>query len=183
MNIVTEAKGQFGQMLVATLLEHAGYRVLRLGVEETVSEVKAGLARQEGSLNLPEQLRSVPDFLIVDVETGVARMVEVKFRRCFDDNTAMELGSTLSLQAKWWPEAVTVVITPNPPSGAGSQYQDYLRVIEPKDVGELRSFGNPGAKWQALRTLGSYFTRVHAVEAFHASADKLIDPIRGWKDV
>jgi hypothetical protein len=96
--LLTDAKGRFAESIISTFLEYAGYRVLPLGIEQVVSEVKAAVARRERPIELPDQLRSAPDFLVIDAEAGTSTLLEVKFRRCFDDMVAAGLHKTLSRQ-------------------------------------------------------------------------------------
>ena len=180
-SLVTEAKGQFAQMLASTLLEWSGYRVVRFGVEETVSEVKATLARGEPTIRLPQQLRSTPDFLVIDTVSGDSMLLEVKFRRTFDDAVARELHSCLSAQARWWPEAATMVVVADPPGLSGEQYQDFIRIIMPDELPLLATKAPASQRWTRLATIGSVFSAVHEVPRFHAEADQLIGVIRAWR--
>jgi hypothetical protein len=71
-------KGQVAQTLVKILLERAGYRVTRLGIEELFQEVVHLDAGQYANLNLPENLRFLPDLLVADSTIEKAFLVEVK---------------------------------------------------------------------------------------------------------
>lgn len=155
--------------------------MVRFGVEETVSEVKATLARGEPTIKLPQQLRSTPDFLVIDTGSGNSMLLEVKFRRTFDDAVAHELHSCLTAQARWWPEAVTMVVVADPPGLPGDQYQDFIRVILPGDLWLLSAKFSAAQRWTRFATIGKVFWAVHQVDRFHAEADQLIGAIRAWR--
>jgi hypothetical protein len=178
--LATDAKGRFAETVGSTLLEYAGYRVLRLGVEEVISEVKAGVARGERYLKLPQQLRSAPDFLVVDPASGDCTLLEVKFRRRFDDRTAGDLHDVLSTQVRFWPECVTVIVCADPGEAkVGSGIRKLIRGLRAGDLARLIDPHDRLSRWERLRTLGGLFERV-ADENLYAEAEALILPIRGW---
>ena len=171
---------QFAQALVATLLEYARYRVLRLGVEEIVSEVRSLQTGPGLHLHLPPRLAALPDLLVVDQASGDASMLEVKFRRCVDDASAKRLAGSLRQQFEWWPEATAIIITAEPPGAASARYQDYVRLVRPGDLPAFTSDTPLGQRWQALPTLGAVFGRVHDVPGFHQDADNAVAGLRTW---
>ena len=181
MSLLTDAKGRFAETLVSTLLEYAGYRVLRLGVEETVSEVKAGLARREQSLQLPDQLRTAPDFLVVDPRSGSCTLLEVKFRRTFDDAVARELHGVLTRQVAFWPETVTVVVCAAVPiEASGADVRAHVRCLRADDLSRLIEPHPHLSKWQRLRMLGGVFDAVAEAEGIYRESEQLVAPIRAW---
>lgn len=119
--LLSDAKGHFAETIVSTVLEYAGYRVVRLGVEEMVSEVKAAVARAERSLKLPEQLRSAPDFLVVDPRSGESPLLEVKFRRALDDPAAEAPHQRLARQVAFWPGMVTPIVCADRPNSPAAR--------------------------------------------------------------
>ena len=70
MHFTNVVKAQITQGLVRILLERAGYRVIRLGVEELFTEVIYPDQEKYLALDLPEPLRSLPDLLIADIDTN-----------------------------------------------------------------------------------------------------------------
>lgn len=178
--LFSDAKGQFAQSLVISLLEAAGYRVQRFGVEEVLSEVKSVSNRGEGYLDLPPALWALPDLLVLNLGTSAAGLVEVKFRTTFDDRTARELHAALGAQQRHWPGTHTVLVVADPPGWPGGRYQDYLRVIRPDDLRAL-SPSTPAAEgWARLSAFGSVFVRAQTADGFHAEADRLVPVIRAW---
>jgi hypothetical protein len=179
-SLLSDAKGRFAETIISTLLEHAGYRVLRLGVEEVVSEVKAGVARGERTLQLPDQLRTAPDFLVVDPATGECTLLEVKFRGTFDDRVATGLHAVLTRQATYWPEAVTAIVCADPPgSSKATDVRGFIGCLRATDLDRLIETHDHFTKWQRLRTLGGIFDRAADLH-FYQQAEVLIAPIRGW---
>lgn len=180
-SLVTDAKGRFAETLISTLLEYAGYRVLRLGVEEIVSEVKAGVARGEDYLQLPQQLRTAPDFLVVDPGTGACTLLEVKFRRVFDLPVAADLHTLLSRQEGYWPGCVTAIVCAAPEGVPPSpDIRHFIGCLRSKDLHRLIEPHDRLSPWQRLRTLGGVFDRVLETDGFYREASALIAPIQGW---
>ncbi|WP_111642266.1 hypothetical protein [Marinimicrobium alkaliphilum] len=179
----TDAKGRFAETVISTLLEHAGYRVLRLGVEELVSEVKAGVSRGEQALVLPDQLRTAPDFLVVDPVSGNTTLLEVKFRRRFECDVAAKLHTLLQRQENYWPGFVSVFLCPNPPgfndSSKETDIRQFVRCLKASDLNRLIEPHERLTKWQRLRTLGAVFERV-GDQDFYKETASLIGPIRAW---
>jgi len=182
--LLRDADGQFAESLVSSLLETGGYRVLRFGVEHVLSEVKSVAHRREGILDLPPALWAMPDFLVIDVDTGATALVEVKFRMRTDAQTVRELASTLRNQQQHWPGALTVVVVAEPPGWTGARYQDHIRVVQSTDIHTpmwaTTTDLAPATWWSRLAPLAAIFERVREVPAFHADADRLVPVIQAW---
>jgi hypothetical protein len=130
-------KGRLTESTVMALFERAGYRVTRMGVEELFSEIKQLELSAYQKLALPNQLRTLPDLLVSDPEITQAFLVEVKFRRSFDQATAQSLYDALTEQRRSWPESYAVVALGTPMTANGHYHQDHLRVIGPNEEGRL----------------------------------------------
>ncbi len=76
-------RGHLAERILTILLERAGYRVTRLGIEELFDEIKCLDRECYLALELPEQLRSIPDLLVANADMTWAKLIEVKFRRSF----------------------------------------------------------------------------------------------------
>ena len=137
MQFSSVVKGRIAESLLIALLERMGYRVTRLGVEVLFDEVKYLDLPQYRALNLPPQLRTLPDLLVAGAEIEVAHLVEVKLRRRFDQETARELCATLSEQHKYWPQAIVVVMLTEPMVEDGRFHQDYIRAFPLQARGNL----------------------------------------------
>jgi hypothetical protein len=127
-------KGQVTQSLLTTLLERAGYRVTRFGIEELFREVKYLDLQQYRRLNLSLHLRTLPDLLVAELDLSEAYLVEVKFRKAFTDQSARSLHSELTNQRKYWPDSYAVVMIANSFVRDGRFHQDYIRVVEPDNT-------------------------------------------------
>lgn len=95
-------KGAVTQTLVKSLLEDAGYRVVPLGIEEVIRELSSIDQPQYLNLNLPQSLRSLPDFLVADTSITRTWLVEVKYRRRWDSAAIESLRAKLTEQALPW---------------------------------------------------------------------------------
>jgi hypothetical protein len=137
MNFASILKGRVAESVLIALLERSGYRVTRLGVEVLFDEVKHLDFPEYQRLNLPVQLRSLPDLLVADAEVEHAYLVEVKYRKRFDAETARELCDTLKRQREHWPEAYAVVMLAEPMVANGQFHQDYIRVLPLKESERL----------------------------------------------
>jgi hypothetical protein len=68
---------------------------------------------------------------VADPGVTWAKLIEVKFRRCFDRETADELFVKLSTQRHFWSESYAVIIMGKPFLPDARFHQDYIRVIPP----------------------------------------------------
>lgn len=125
------------QSLLATLLERGGYRVTRLGIEELFGEVKHLDQQQYLGLKLPEALRFLPDLLVANRDMTEAFLVEVKYRRRFDDDGRRSLYEELSRQRHYWPQSHAVLMIGEPFVENGRFHQDYIRVIPANEQDRL----------------------------------------------
>jgi len=95
--------------------------VVPLGIEEVVREVSDLKEDRYLALNLPESLRRLPDFFAVNRERTQSWLIEVKFRRTWNDAVKNELGGILTEQVKWWSPMHLVLFFGESPS---KYYQD-----------------------------------------------------------
>jgi hypothetical protein len=130
-------RGRLAEQVFTVLLERAGYRVTRLGIEVLFDEVKYLDREQYLALGLPDQLRTLPDFLVADPGVSWAKLIEVKFRRCFTRATAQELFATLTDQRLFWPQSYAVILVGEPFCPEDRFHQDYIRVIPPDQTARL----------------------------------------------
>lgn len=182
-NLITDAKGRFAETIISTVLEYAGYRVVRLGVEEMVSEVKASVARGELPLQLPAQLSAAPDFLVIDPRSGACTLLEVKFRRTLDDGVARELHERLTHQVAHWPGLVMAIVCAHVPEKSGvyrPDIREHIRCLRADDLERLVEQHHNLTKFQRLRTLGGIFEAVADVDLYRET-EQLVAPIRAWR--
>src|SRR5262249_14386767 len=135
LNFFDVAKAQVTQSLTAALLEAAGYRVSRFGIEEVFNAIKHLDTEQYRALSLPHQLRLLPDLLIAEPDLSAAALLEVKFRARFDEQTGRGLHERLSKQLELWPGTL-VALYVGRASGRG-YIQDHLRVLNESNLNLL----------------------------------------------
>jgi hypothetical protein len=163
---------QITQAVLAALLERCGYRITRLGIEELCREVKYKDLAQYRQLALPERLRCLPDLLVVSPGGNRTFLVEVKYRRCFDDASARRLFKAIHRQRKHWPEAYAVLMISQPFGSHDRFHQDYIRVLPPNATDRLTDrFLPPQERWRRLPRLQYVFKALSDSRANRALAD------------
>jgi len=176
-------KGAITQTLVTAILERGGYRVTRLGIEELFGEIKHLDLKQYMKLNLPLELRTLPDLLVADSSARKAFLVEVKFRREFDEISVKWLHDDLIEQRKYWPQAYAVILVSNSLIPDGKFHQDYIRVLKPSDdLSILLDRTVPLLKrWDKLHHMQRVFTQFNADQYIldvQKSADSITQTLR-----
>jgi hypothetical protein len=165
-------KAQITQAVLSALLERGGYRVIRLGIEELFVEVKGQELEQYRALRLPAQLRYLPDLLVASLDATQALLVEVKFRRRFDDGSAHGLFAQLARQRRYWPESYAVLMISEPFRADAHFHQDYIRVLPPDATCQLIDKGlDPKQRWQRMPHLQNVFRNFSASAPRQALAD------------
>ena len=151
LQLTNVVKAQVSQAILSALLERGGYRVTRLGIEELFAEIKYLDLPDYMALNLPLELRYLPDLLVADLEMKNAYLVEVKFRRRFDEGSANLLCKELSKQREHWPTSYAVIMIAEPFLPEGRFHQDYIRVVPPKQTHRLVNTElSPEKTWESL---------------------------------
>jgi hypothetical protein len=165
-------KAQITQSLIKTLFERAGYRVTRLGVEEVFDEIIHLDEEQYLALNLPLTLRYLPNFLVLNQELNKAVLLEVKFRKTFDELTMQSLYEELKRQREYWPASYAVILTAQ---WQGRFHQDFIRIVIPelteslnplwvhnvnrRESCRISSSSFPQSVWTGLDALYDAFTK------------------------
>ena len=175
-------KGQITQTILKALLERGGYRVTRLGIEEFFDEIKHLDLQQYLRLNLPRNLRYLPDLLVAELDMTNAFLVEVKFRRRFDKFSAKSLYDELSRQRKHWPQSYAVIMIAEPLVAGKEFHQDHIRVLKPDETDMLIDERLPlNDRWEKLQHLQRVFMRFNNPRYIHdvqASADSLTQTLQ-----
>jgi len=87
-------------------------------------------------------------------------LVEVKFRRKFDQSAVESLHEELKKQHEYWPQAYTVIMIAEPLVPDGKFHQDYIRVLKPDEHGLLLDARlSLAQRWERLHHLQRVFTR------------------------
>ena len=175
-------KGMVTQTLLTVLFERGGYRVTRLGIEELFGEVKHVNLQQYMRLNLPLQLRYLPDLIVAEIDMTNVFLVEVKFRRKFDQASAESVYEELKEQREHWPQSYTVVMVAAASAPEKTFHQDYIRVLMPNEHEVLINHNHSLAqRWEQLHHLQRVFKRFnkdqHALDV-QKSADILTQTLR-----
>lgn len=107
-------KGKITQSLLETLLEDVNFRIVPLGIEEIVREVKYLNMEEYQGLNLPTALRKLPDFFVSLTDFSKSFLIEVKFRKAWSNLTKRQLGDQLREQVQTWHPIYLVVFLGEP---------------------------------------------------------------------
>ena len=102
MNFTNRLKGSVTQVLLKSLLEDAGYRIVPLGIEAVLREVAALPKEEYLKLGLPIQLRKLPDFFVSNHDIDKTWLVEVKYRKKWNDEVQTRLEEEIKEQVKTW---------------------------------------------------------------------------------
>jgi hypothetical protein len=175
-------KGLVTQTLLMALFERGGYRVTRLGIEELFAEVKHIDMQQYLDLNLPLQLRYLPDLLVVELDMTNAFLVEVKFRRRFDQGAVESLYYELGKQREHWPQSYAVVMVAEALDREATYHQDYIRVLKSEETDLLVNAQlSLAQRWESLHHLQRVFKRFNNdkyINDVQKSADTLTQTLR-----
>jgi hypothetical protein len=173
-------KAQVTQAVLSALLERGGYRVTRFGIEELFGEVKLKERGQYQALELPEQLRYLPDLLVVSLSENRVLQVEVKFRRSFTARSARGLYEVLNRQRRYWPDSYAILLIAQPFAVDARFHQDYIRVLPPGHTGKLIDETlAPQERWKRLPHLPSVFKAFSASVSNQALVDFVTRALRG----
>lgn len=122
-------KGGVTEALTAALLCSVGYRVIPLGIEHSVQELRAIADHDLAAyLDVNEALRKLPDFLVLDLQAQppwVPKFVEVKFRASHNALRGdHNLQQAVELQAATWGNVYLIVFLGDPFRVDGGDFMD-----------------------------------------------------------
>jgi len=124
MNLDNTLRGQLIAAAVEVLLIDAGYQVIPTGIERSLRELRA--VDVERYLELaPIQLRTIPDFFVLDLRARQSWLVEVKFRRYLHRQFLDDLEAILET---WAPFMLVLVLAQPPDEWTGDVR--HIRVFE-----------------------------------------------------
>lgn len=123
-------KGKIAETVFAQMLRSTGnFTVLEFGYEKIIPEL-VGRGKQENS-EMVEALRTAPDFAVIDNNTKVVYLIEVKYRKSFSDSNILNIAMRMS--ASWNPSYLFVA------SESGFYFGGVKEIIENKGKIELFS--------------------------------------------
>jgi hypothetical protein len=102
MDFTSKLKGQITQSLIECLLVDAGLQVVPLGIEQVIREVKSLSKERYLAAGISPALRRLPDFFIANADMSQTWLLEVKYRRQWNEETRAALFNSLRAQVKMW---------------------------------------------------------------------------------
>jgi hypothetical protein len=130
MEIKSRLKGAVTQSLFRAMLTDAGLSVVPLGIEEVIREVSDLDKESYRSLDLPMQLRTLPDFFVANADRSQSWLVEVKFRKTWNPKVRKELLDTLSRQASHWSPLYLVLFWGETPSKFPELPSSWIKAVK-----------------------------------------------------
>ena len=142
--IDTALPGHLIAAVFEVLLVDAGYQVIPTGIERTLRELQT--VPVETYINLvPPRLRSAPDFFVLDIETQLARLTEIKFRQYLHPALCDDLRPT---QQDWAPFTLILAVAEPPKEWTGIVRHIKVFTIEPDTRLDVEFFRTGGARLQ-----------------------------------
>jgi hypothetical protein len=144
MDLDNSLRGQLAAAAIEVLLVDAGYQVIPTGIERSLRELRS--LRVDHYLALaPVQLRSTPDFFVLDLDAERSWLVEVKSRRYLHEN----LRGDLEAAQRIWSPFLLILVVEEPPEEWTGEVQ-HIRVfdIAPGEPLTPRFFREEGARLQ-----------------------------------
>ncbi|MCX4030128.1 hypothetical protein H0A36_30070 [Endozoicomonas sp. SM1973] len=84
MDFINRLKGNLTETVVKALLVDEGYRVIDSGIEHLVRETTCLTQNEYLDLGFSDQLRKMPDFIVLNKEQTKSHLIEVKYRTWWD---------------------------------------------------------------------------------------------------
>jgi hypothetical protein len=143
MKYENKLKGNVTQTLVSTILRDGGYLVSPLGIEEVVHDLNRKDPEIQNRLNLPEQLRTLPDFLVTLPDYGAAWLLEVKYRKEWTAAAINELEKKLIKQARHWGDVYVLILLGKPIVENSTRVADSCKIFRVRLNNEKLEFFIP----------------------------------------
>lgn len=154
-------KGNVASAIATAILCKAGYGIKRFGIEEQFREASQLTYKEYEALELPDNVKSMPDFLVSDLETSFSRLLEVKFCRGAGLSSRNYLAQNTEKQRKFWPEThILLLVGASPVANHNHTLDDFVRVIPPKEAGRITEKRSSEDFWKSLDTMQQAFPRL-----------------------
>lgn len=106
-------KGQIAKEMVRGLLEDSGYNAYAFGYESLLSQIRYDIQKKlPTKTDSIKRLRSTPDLIVYDTQTGQTWFTEVKFRRTDELGLVALKAEPILWYHKYWNDSVLVVVVP-----------------------------------------------------------------------
>ena len=161
MDFSNRLKGTITQTLIKALFEDAQYRVIPLGVEETIREVVVLPEHEYIQLNIPSTLRKMPDFYVSDKEMKKCWLIEVKYRKEWNEKTILSLFQKLSEQVQIWSPIYLMLFLDKPARGNGNQPSELMGILKLSYSDGKMLINDKDLEWEKLSW--SHFSRVQNI--------------------
>lgn len=167
-------KGAIALEVVSAILLDAGFRILRLGVEELIPSIKTASQQAYRKLALSRTLTSTPDLLVIAPKDEGSVVTEVKFRARWTPEVRQRLFESAALveQVRRWGPLYLVVAIGDTGSDRSS-LGDHIRVMavrydhKTRQIAFFRTLDNKEVatlatevQWDELITLPYAFTGI-----------------------
>lgn len=171
MTFRNRLSGRMAESIVRAVLEHARYRIIDSGIECLIREISVMDHDAYRELRMPDAIRALPDFTVLDRDQNNKWLVEVKYRKIFD---FMEIIKIVEHQVKLFDELTVALVIAEPPGEERRTPARYLRGFRLRYVNqrleaELRLKDKKGwytiaeareASWWSTRPLPEIFTQL-----------------------
>lgn len=174
MDFKNRLKGNTAQGLIEALLEDANYRVVPLGIEHAIREVKTLDKKVYKKLDLSNTLKKLPDFFVATPEFDKTWLVEIKYRKTWSEKVRDELEGCLTSQVKLWAPVYVVIFIGEPtrPNDTPASYLGVgkLAIDDDGDLCLVREFVNDDGEYEEVcipwdQVEWKYFSRFQDVFA------------------
>jgi len=154
MDFTNRLKGVVTQVLLRALLEDGGYRIIPLGIEEVIRELAVLRKEEYAALKLPNILRQLPDFFVTDKALKKSWLVEVKYRKNWNDQTRVYLGRQIREQVRDWAPLYLIVFLGSPGKPNRKLPSSWMGLLclsmIDGEIFALDQNGEPCAKWSKI---------------------------------
>lgn len=190
MSAYKNPQGEAAEKAVKAFFESSGCTVIPYGMEHTLKEVADLSAAAFRKLNLDKVVTSAPDFFVLTSKNSGYRLLEVKYRKSWDDYVRTKLKESLEPQARYWP-GVKVLIALRSPTGAAGLPESHVRVAElfyEADSLSVHVHSREATKewdaveWQNLTPIQELFPGFCTGEAGRIRLGQLVETIRKIPD-
>jgi hypothetical protein len=109
----SKAKETIGQNLIYTILDFAGYKIYKFGIENFVEDMKKEITGNYTS-DTNSRIMSTLDYVVVDPETKDAVLVEIKYRGLKEgDGRGVNLifkYRTINNHMTYWKDMILIIV-------------------------------------------------------------------------